>query len=121
MKLLLLLQKIATSNLAPWQKIDALKAFFFPSLSFAMRTAQIDKTTWHKGGLSCQERTQEPSSLPSNASNHYLYGGRKLAAVGSPSGSRLGLLPRLILAFKLLTSEDEECCPAGAGTAQPEQ
>ncbi|GFY18410.1 retrovirus-related Pol polyprotein from type-2 retrotransposable element R2DM [Trichonephila clavipes] len=53
---LLLLQKIATSNLAPWQKIDSLKAFFFSSLSFAMRTAQIDKTTCVQRGLCCQER-----------------------------------------------------------------
>ncbi|GFQ76245.1 retrovirus-related Pol polyprotein from type-1 retrotransposable element R2 [Trichonephila clavata] len=37
---------IAKSHLAQWQKLDALKTFFFPSLSFAMRTDQLDKTAW---------------------------------------------------------------------------
>lgn len=33
-------QKILSSALAPWQRIDALKSFFFPSLQFDLRTVK---------------------------------------------------------------------------------
>ncbi|KFM83478.1 hypothetical protein X975_14170, partial [Stegodyphus mimosarum] len=36
------------SKLAPWQRLDALKCFFFPSLLFHMRTAQLSKGDWKK-------------------------------------------------------------------------
>ncbi|GFY56877.1 putative reverse transcriptase [Trichonephila inaurata madagascariensis] len=43
---LTILEKISTSHLAQWQKLDALKTFFFPTLSFSMRTGQLGKTDW---------------------------------------------------------------------------
>ncbi|GIY48216.1 retrovirus-related Pol polyprotein from type-2 retrotransposable element R2DM [Caerostris darwini] len=36
---------ILCSALAPWQRLDALKAFFFPATQFAMRTGQFKKLT----------------------------------------------------------------------------
>ncbi|KAG8173758.1 hypothetical protein JTE90_013152 [Oedothorax gibbosus] len=42
-KILSLAKKIGESCLAPWQRIDALKSFFFPTLNFAMRTGQFSK------------------------------------------------------------------------------
>ncbi|KAF8797255.1 Retrovirus-related Pol polyprotein type-1 like protein [Argiope bruennichi] len=38
--------KLVESALAPWQRLDALKSFFFPFTQFAMRTAQFKKTNW---------------------------------------------------------------------------
>ncbi|KFM83362.1 hypothetical protein X975_06694, partial [Stegodyphus mimosarum] len=35
-----------TSKLAPWQRLDALKSFFYPSLQFDMRIARHRKSTW---------------------------------------------------------------------------
>lgn len=40
-------QIIINSALTPWQKIDALKAFFVPSLQYAQRTQQIKKSDWN--------------------------------------------------------------------------
>lgn len=40
--------QILTSSLAPWQKLNALKTFFYPSLSHAMRTFQHGKSAWCK-------------------------------------------------------------------------
>jgi hypothetical protein len=40
--------KILQCNLAPWQKLDTLKSFYFPSLNFQMRTAHIQKGDWTK-------------------------------------------------------------------------
>lgn len=38
---------ILDSNLTPWQKIDAMKTFLYPSLNYKMRTGQILKTIWN--------------------------------------------------------------------------
>ncbi|GBN86749.1 Retrovirus-related Pol polyprotein from type-1 retrotransposable element R2 [Araneus ventricosus] len=37
---------ILESSLAPWQRIAALKTFFFPALQFPMRNSQFDKSKW---------------------------------------------------------------------------
>ncbi|GFS77443.1 retrovirus-related Pol polyprotein from type-1 retrotransposable element R2 [Trichonephila clavipes] len=68
-----LLRKISKSNLSQWQKIDALKTYFFPSLYFVMRTDQLDKTSWTKVNVAAREELKNLLSLPPNASNHYLY------------------------------------------------
>lgn len=34
---------VINSALTPWQKLDALKAFYFPSLQYAQRTNQLPK------------------------------------------------------------------------------
>lgn len=41
-------EKILTSNLAPWQALDALKSFFFQSLNYAMRMYQYGKEEWKR-------------------------------------------------------------------------
>ncbi|GFT90246.1 hypothetical protein TNCV_701671 [Trichonephila clavipes] len=40
-----ILEKLSATQLAQWQKIDAIKTFF-PTLSFSMRTAQLRKMDW---------------------------------------------------------------------------
>lgn len=40
-------QIIIHSALTPWQKIDTLKAFFFPSLQYAQRTQQLSNSDWN--------------------------------------------------------------------------
>ncbi|KFM83544.1 Retrovirus-related Pol polyprotein from type-2 retrotransposable element R2DM, partial [Stegodyphus mimosarum] len=37
---------IMTSHLAPWQRIDALKSFFYPAMAFDMRTNRLQKSAW---------------------------------------------------------------------------
>jgi hypothetical protein len=37
---------ILQCNLARWQRLDAFKTFFFPSLNFLMRTARTQKGYW---------------------------------------------------------------------------
>jgi hypothetical protein len=47
-KLMETANKILQCNLAPWQKFDALKSFYFPSLNIQMRTAHLQKGDWTK-------------------------------------------------------------------------
>ncbi|MGR0202329.1 hypothetical protein, partial [Klebsiella pneumoniae] len=41
-------RRILTSKLAPWQRLDAIKTFIFPSLNFIMRNGHIKKEDWAK-------------------------------------------------------------------------
>lgn len=39
-------EKIMSSSLAPCQRIDAMKTFFYPSTQFALRTGALTKGEW---------------------------------------------------------------------------
>ncbi|GIY24075.1 retrovirus-related Pol polyprotein from type-2 retrotransposable element R2DM [Caerostris darwini] len=75
---------IMCSSLAPWQRIDALKAFFFPSTQFAMRTAQFKKTDWERIDTMLRKEIKNTLSVPESAANEYLYGHRKHGCMGIP-------------------------------------
>ncbi|GFR01202.1 retrovirus-related Pol polyprotein from type-1 retrotransposable element R2 [Trichonephila clavata] len=110
-----LLVRISSSHLAPWQKIDALKSFFFPSLSFAMRTAQIDKTSWAEVDNAARKELKNLLSLPPMAANQYLHGSRKFGGCGLPSAAHDSDYYLVDSAFKLLTSKDEEVAVQALG------
>ncbi|GIZ00480.1 retrovirus-related Pol polyprotein from type-1 retrotransposable element R2 [Caerostris extrusa] len=98
---------IMCSALAPWQRIDALKAFFFPSTQFAMRTAQFKKTDWEKIDRMLRKEIKHTLSIPDSAANEYLYGHRKHGCMAIPIAAEESDLNTIDSAFKLLTSRDE--------------
>ncbi|GIY32326.1 reverse transcriptase domain-containing protein [Caerostris darwini] len=98
---------ILCSALAPWQRIDALKAFFFPSTQVAMRTAQFKKTDWERIDRMLRKEIKHTLSIPENAANEYLYGHRKHGCMGIPIAAEESDLNIIDSAFKLLTSRDE--------------
>ncbi|GIY27770.1 retrovirus-related Pol polyprotein from type-2 retrotransposable element R2DM, partial [Caerostris darwini] len=101
--------KLATSKLTPWQRLDALKAFFYPSLQFPMRTAQFPKGDWAKVDKTILKEVKDTLNLPTEASNDYIYGHRKLGCCGLPIAAGDSDLYLVDTAFKLLSSRDEIC------------
>ncbi|GFR02257.1 retrovirus-related Pol polyprotein from type-2 retrotransposable element R2DM [Trichonephila clavata] len=99
---------ITKSNLSQWQKLDALKTFFFPSLSFAMRTDQLDKTAWSQVDRFVRGEVKEILSVPVKASNHYLSANKRSGGCSIPSAAEDSDFYLIDTAFKLLTSNDEE-------------
>ncbi|GIY24079.1 transposon TX1 uncharacterized 149 kDa protein [Caerostris darwini] len=95
------------SALAPWQRIDALKAFFFSSTQFAVRTAQFKKTDWERIDKLLRKEIKATLSLPEHAANEYFYGHRKHGCLGIPIAAEESDLNIIDSAFKLLTSRDE--------------
>ena len=65
--------RIMTSHLAPWQRIDALKCFFFPSLSYAMRTDQFDEGEWKRLDQALKPLIKSTLNLPDRACTDYIY------------------------------------------------
>ncbi|GFQ75972.1 retrovirus-related Pol polyprotein from type-1 retrotransposable element R2 [Trichonephila clavata] len=100
--------KIATSKLSPWQKLDALKSFFFPALNFAMRTAQFPKGDWRLVQNAMTKELKEILSLPPKASISYIFGDKAQGGCGVPEITKDCDFYLVDTAFKLLTSSDEE-------------
>lgn len=92
--------KVKTS---PW--IDALRTFFFPSLTFALR-----QNVWTKGELKKVDEELRPEikrtlNLPREAIP-YLYGAKKEGCCGIPLLSDDADVSLIDSAFKLLSSKD---------------
>ncbi|GFR03036.1 retrovirus-related Pol polyprotein from type-1 retrotransposable element R2 [Trichonephila clavata] len=107
--------KIAISKLSPWQKIDALKSFFFPALNFAMRTAQFPKGDWRLVQNALTKELKEILSLPPKASVSYIFGDKAQGGCGVPEITKDCDFYLVDTAFKLLTSADEEIAVKALG------
>lgn len=98
---------IINSALTPWQKLDALKAFYYPSLQYAQRTNQLPKAYWAKfDNEICRLIKQEILYVPSRAANEYLYGSSSDTLLGTPVAAEDADIATIDGAFKLLTSSD---------------
>ena len=97
---------IMSSKLAPWQRLDALKTFFYPSLHFALRTRQFTKTDWKRVDNVLRPEIKRTLNLPQEASNNYIYGSRKLGACGVPVLNDDADILSIDGVYKLITSSD---------------
>lgn len=95
--------------LNPWQRLDCIKTFFFPSLLFMQRTDQLSKTDWSIIDNSLKPLIKKSLGLPSNAANEYLYGNREDGLFGIPLAAEDSDIALIDGGggFKLLTSNDK--------------
>ncbi len=66
--------KLMSSKLDPWQRIDAMKTFFFSSLVFSMCMVEYSKTEWQALDNTLRPLFKETLYVPVRGSNDYLYG-----------------------------------------------
>lgn len=99
---------IMTSKLAPWQRIDALKSFVFPSTVFAMRTWQLRKGDWQEHDDLLRPLIKETLYLPKRATNDYLFGSSAAGSCGIPLAAEDSDMFIIESAFKLFTTPDHE-------------
>jgi hypothetical protein len=99
-------QTILSSMLAPWQKLDALKTFFFPSLQFAMRMGTLPKGDWTRLDKELRGGLKATLNLPVRATNFYLYGSSDAGCCNIPLTAESSDIFLADGAFKLLTSKD---------------
>ena len=66
--------KILNLKLAPWQRLDCMRTFFYPSLQFLMRTNQLDKKDWTRINKDIRPYVKKTLNLQLNAVKEYLYG-----------------------------------------------
>jgi len=104
---MLLGEKIATSKLAPWQRIDALKTFFFPAFVFKMRTEQVSKSDMRIVDDFIRPLIKRTLYIDDAAANEYLYGSSNFGLLAIPKLSEEVDVMMVDNAFKLLTSKDQ--------------
>lgn len=105
---------IISSALTPWQKIDALKSFFYPTLMYAERTQQIPKTDWSDLDIAIRALVKKHILfLSPRAANEYLYGSTNDNLFVIPLAAEDSDIAHIDGAFKLLTSNDELCINCG--------
>ncbi|KFM74129.1 hypothetical protein X975_08838, partial [Stegodyphus mimosarum] len=97
---------LMSSKLAPWQRIDAMKTFFYPALSFDMRSRRFRKGDWARLDDFARPLLKETLNIPPEASNEYLYGDTAGACLGIPLAKEDSDIACVDGAFKLLTSRD---------------
>ncbi|XP_054720789.1 uncharacterized protein LOC129230414 [Uloborus diversus] len=97
---------LLSSALAPWQRLDALKSCFYPSLQYEMTTAQRKKTQWRKVDTTLRPLIKYTLYLPREATNSYLQGDVKKGLFGIPEAALDSDIAAIDSAFKLLTSRD---------------
>jgi hypothetical protein len=64
--------KILQPKLAPWQRLDSLKAFFLPSLNFLMRRARLQKSDWDKPDNHITASIKKTLNIPQEVANDYI-------------------------------------------------
>ncbi|KAG8175941.1 hypothetical protein JTE90_026925 [Oedothorax gibbosus] len=104
---MLLGEKIVKSKLAPWQRIDALKTFFFPAFVFHMRTEQLTKGDMKVIDDFIRPLIKDTLYLDESTANEYLYGSSKSGLLGIPKLAEEVDVMMVDNAFKLLISKDQ--------------
>lgn len=99
-------KEILNSSMAPWQKLDALKTFVYPSFLFSMRQGMFQKGHWRDLDLALKPLIKRELGLPKDANTGYLYGDTKQCLFGIPLAVDDSDIAKIDTAFKLLTSPD---------------
>ncbi|XP_025412431.1 uncharacterized protein T26G10.4-like [Sipha flava] len=98
--------KIVRSKLAPWQRLDALKTFFFPSTVHLMRVGTFKKMDWAKVDQILRPELKATLYLPQEASGEYIYGSTRRGGCGIRILAEDADIAAIDSAFKLMTSPD---------------
>lgn len=98
---------LINSALTSWQKLDAFKALYFPSLQYVKRRNQLPKADWVE--LDDEIRRlikQEILFVPCRTANEYIYGSIPDTLLGVTLAAEDADIATIHGAFKLLTSND---------------
>lgn len=95
---------ILRSALTPWQKLDAMKSFFFPSLQYAQHIHQLSKTDWIELDVAIRNLVKKDVLyLPPRAATIHIYMGALLTHYWEfPYQRRTQKLPSLMEHLKYL-------------------
>lgn len=99
-------QKILSSALAPWQRLDALKSFYYPSLQFYLRAGKRQKSCWSNLVKLLTRPLKKCLYLGNTAKTAYLHGDTRKGLFGIPIFAEDSDISFIDGAFKLLTSRD---------------
>lgn len=100
------LSKIDASLLAPWQKLDMIRTFLQPCLTYAFRAGrpQLKQIQPYRSKL--VEVTRKICNLPNHATTHYIFAGRQDGGLGLQDPIVECDIQKVVQAVRILGSTD---------------
>ena len=100
------LRKIEQCLLAPWQKLDAIRTFVQPCLTYGLRST--DPTTKSLQGYRSQlvQTIRSICSLPTRATTHYIFAAKQAGGLGFMDPCLENHLQTIVQALKMLACTD---------------
>ncbi len=100
------LERISSSLLAPWQKLDAIKTFVQPCLTFALCAGEPQKASLTKYRKKLIEVVRSICNLPLRATSHIIFASAKTGGLGFQDPYDKVDVQTIVQAIKMLSSKD---------------
>jgi len=105
-KFIPLLDRITGSLLAPWQKIEAVRTFVIPSISYSLSSGYCRKERLAEFDSSLHNALRRILDLPDNSAISHFHSARQVGGLGIPRLSQEADIWTLARAVRLLSSTD---------------
>ena len=100
------LDRINSSLLAPWQKLDAIKTFVQPCLTYALRAGNPVKKSLINFRRKVIEVVRSICNLPVRATTHYVFASRKSGGLAFQDPLKEVDVQTIVQAVRMLSSSD---------------
>ena len=100
------LDRINESLLAPWQKIDAIRTFVQPCLTFALRAGEPEKASLVKYRRKLIDVVRYICNLPTRATQHIIFATAKAGGLALQDPNLEADVQTIVQAIKMLSSTD---------------
>ena len=100
------LRKINTSLLAPWQKLDAVRTFIQPCLTYALRACPVTKDSLTKYRSTLLSTLRSICNLPKRTTTDYFFAAKQTGGLGLQDPFDERHIQTLVHALKMLSSTD---------------
>ena len=101
------LEIIRASLLAPWQKLDAIRTFIQPCLTYALRAGDPLKKSLHEFRSLLLKAVRDICSLPTRASASYIFAGKAAGGLALQDPTIESDLQAVVQALRILSSPDD--------------
>ena len=101
------LEIIRASLLAPWQKLDAIRTFIQPCLTYALRAGDPLKKSLYEFRSLLLKAVRDICSLPTRASASYIFAGKAAGGLALQDPTIESDLQAVVQALRILSSPDD--------------
>jgi hypothetical protein len=100
------LEKIEQSLLAPWQKLDAIRTFVQPCLTYALRSTDPTTKSLQSYRSQLTKIIKSICTLPSRATPNYIFASKQAGGLAFIDPIRENHVQTIVQAMKILNSQD---------------
>lgn len=102
------LEAVRSSLLAPWQKLDAIRTFIQPCLTYALRAGNPLKKSLHEYRALLLKAVRDICNLPTRASASYIFAGKSAGGLAFQDPTVESDLQAIVQAIRMLSSSDDK-------------